>query len=213
MVQAVVFDMDGTLVDSLGRVPEAYVRAIAELGGPLVTTEDIVATWHIGPAPVVLAHFLGRLPGEDDLGVYFRHLEAAVAGIDPFPGIEGLLAALKARGLALGVYTTALRGAAEVTLAKAGLSRFFGVIVGGDDVRHPKPRGDGLIAACAALGIAPAASVYVGDSAADLGCAADAGARAIHALWAPRSKAVAGEHVRARVPIDVLQVIEAMAGS
>lgn len=208
--KAVVFDMDGTLVDSLALVPEAYVKTIRDLGGPEVARDDIVATWHIGPAPVLLQHYLGRTASRSDLECYFRHLESVVADIRPFPGVDELLAALRAQGFALGVYTTAMRRAAEVTLAAAGVAAFFGAFVGGDDVSRPKPSGEGLVAACTALGARPEETVFVGDSAADLGCAADAGALAIHALWAPQAREVAGEHRRAEEPGEVLRVLESM---
>jgi phosphoglycolate phosphatase-like HAD superfamily hydrolase len=59
-VRAVVFDLDGTLVDTMACILATYVDTIHLLGGPDVTTEDILSKFHIGPARVMLEHFLSR---------------------------------------------------------------------------------------------------------------------------------------------------------
>lgn len=210
-IRAVVFDMDGTLVDSLGVAPEAYVRTVRDLGGPEIGIQEVVRTWHIGPAPVLLRHYLGRAATPEDLELFFRHLALAVVGIRPFPGTGDLLVGLRSRGMALGVYTSAMRRAAEVTLAEAGLGAFFSAFVGGDDVSRPKPSGEGLLTACRALGVGPAETAYVGDSAGDLACACDAGALAVHAMWAPSTWDIPGDHLRAGKPGEVLRLVEGTA--
>ncbi len=60
-LKAVVFDLDGTLLDSMAAAPAAYVEAISSLGGPRLTAAEIVATWHIGPAPAAHRHRFGRI--------------------------------------------------------------------------------------------------------------------------------------------------------
>jgi len=60
MRAAVVFDRDGTLVDTMTIAPTVYVDTIRALGGPELSPDTVVANWHIGATPVVLAHLLGR---------------------------------------------------------------------------------------------------------------------------------------------------------
>jgi len=62
MRAAVVFDLDGTLVDTMTIAPTVYVGTIRALGGPELSPDTVAATWHVGATPAVLAHFLGRLP-------------------------------------------------------------------------------------------------------------------------------------------------------
>jgi len=207
-IRAVVFDMDGTLVDSLGVAPEAYVRTVRDLGGREIGIRDVVTAWHIGPAPIMLRHFLDRATTPDDLELFFRHLASAVVGIRPFPGVGDLLGSLRSRGMALGVYTSAMRRVAEVTLAEAGVGAFFSTFVGGDDVSRPKPSGEGVLAACRALRAGPGETAYVGDSAGDLASACDAGALAVHAMWATSARDIPGDHLRAGRPGEVLRLVE-----
>src|SRR5689334_10479437 len=180
---AVVFDLDGTLVDSMTIVPAVYVDTIRALGGPAVTPERVVAAWHIGTTPVVLAQFLGRAVTDSDLACYRRHFETAAARVRPFAGIPGLLDDLRRAGCRLGIYTAATRSTTALVLAGTGLDRRFAVVVGGDDVRDAKPAPEGLRRACRRLGVDVADAAYVGDAAVDLECAAAAGALAVHARW------------------------------
>ena len=81
---AVVFDLDGTLVDTMTSAPQAYADTIRSLGGPDVSPSDVVAVWHIGPTPVVLEHFLGRPVSLPDTERFHRHFADVVASVEPF---------------------------------------------------------------------------------------------------------------------------------
>lgn len=211
---AVVFDLDGTLVDTMASMPRAYSDTIRALGGPAVTPDDIVATWHIGPTPVVLAHFLGRPTGPPDLDCFRRYADAAVHAARPFPGVVEMLDRLGQAGCRLGICTSATRHFATDTLSAAGLAAYFPVAVCGDEVRSPKPAPEGLIGACTSLGVPVADCVYVGDADVDLRCADAAGTWGIHAVWGTalesdgphtpaRTQPVAPKHPVARTPGDV----------
>lgn len=183
MRAAVVFDLDGTLVDTMTIAPTVYVDTIRALGGPELSPDTVVATWHIGATPVVLAHFLGRPVTAADRACYRRHFTAAVAGIRPFPGVVELAGDLMKAGCRLGIYTAATRWTTARVLAGTGLDRLFPVVVGGDEVRTPKPAPDGLLLACRRLGVDAAETAYVGDAPVDLECATAAGALAVPARW------------------------------
>jgi phosphoglycolate phosphatase-like HAD superfamily hydrolase len=190
--RGVVFDLDGTLVDTMTTVPRAYVDTVRDLGGPTVEPGEVVAAWHVGPAPAVLAHLLGRAVSPEDLEVYHHHVDAAVATVRPFAGVIPLLRDLELAGYRLGVFTGAGRRAALLLLAGAGLDGFFPVVVCGDDVAKPKPAPDGLLLACRRLRVDAADSAYVGDAEVDRCCAEAAGALPIHAAWGGHSAAAAG---------------------
>ena len=204
-VRAVVFDLDGTLVDTMTSVPRAYVETIRALGGPVLTPAQLIAAWHIGPTPVVLGHFLGRAATAGDLECFYDRAAAAAESAVPFPGVPELLEALRRDGTALAVYTSATRRIADVVLTGTGLGDHFPVVVAGDEVNEPKPAPDGLLDACRLLGVPASAAAYVGDSGTDLDCARAAGALPVHARWSAHVKRTSGNP--ARRPADVLAVL------
>ncbi|MFJ1750633.1 HAD family hydrolase [Streptomyces sp. NPDC088116] len=181
--RAVVFDLDGTLIDTMRSVPQAYTDTIRVLGGGEIPPSEVMAVWHTGSTSVVLEHFLGRAVSPDDMECFYGRLAVTTAGVAPFPGVVEMLDALGREGRALGVFTSATRRAATLMLATTGLAGYFTCVVGGDEVRAPKPAPEGLNRCCVQLGVAAGEAVYVGDAEVDLRCAEAAGALGIHASW------------------------------
>ena len=203
----VVFDLDGTLVDTMASAPEAYVNTIRTLGGPVLSPERIVATWHIGPAPAVLERLLGRPVSSDDLACYYAHFENAVAKVEAFPGVREMLGELARACRRLAVFTSATKRAATFVLDRAGLSAHFPVVIGGDEVSEPKPAAAGLELACRRFGVSAGDAAYVGDALVDLQCAEAAGSRAVHAVWKPGGVPIPGRHLTARQPNDLVGLL------
>jgi HAD superfamily hydrolase (TIGR01549 family) len=204
---AVVFDLDGTLVDTMTSAPQAYVDTIRSLGGPDVSPSQVVAVWHIGPTEVVLEHFLDRQISPRDIELFHRCFATVVATVQPFPGVVEMLDALNRSGYRLGVFTTATRRAATTMLAAAGLAGYFPVVVGGDDVSRAKPDPEGLELSCLRLGTGVTDAIYVGDTAVDLQCADAANASGIHAAWgSPNGTTPIAERI-ARRPHDVVDLV------
>jgi HAD superfamily hydrolase (TIGR01549 family) len=203
---AVVFDLDGTLVDTMTSAPQAYADTIRSLGGPDVSPSDVLAVWHIGPTQVVLEHFLGRPVSRHDTEHFHRFFAAVVATVEPFPGVVEMLDALS-QGHRLGVLTTATHRAATTMLTGAGLADYFAIVVGGDEVSRPKPAPDGLELTCRRLGTSVTNTVYIGDATVDLQCAEAANASGIHAAWGSlNGTAPMPEHI-ARRPHDVVELV------
>ncbi|MGZ4149940.1 MAG: HAD family hydrolase [Actinomycetota bacterium] len=184
-LDAVVFDMDGTLFDSSLVVPTAFADTIRTLGGPSLTREEVIGSYVVGPPEPIMAHFLGRAVAAEELDAYHARLaeEAAAQGLRPYPGLEAALDAL-ARVVVLGVFTNADTGNASTLLGVAGLRDRFGAVVGANEVAPRfKPEPDGLLLACERLGVAPERTAYVGDSPLDALVARRAGATAVAAAW------------------------------
>jgi HAD superfamily hydrolase (TIGR01549 family) len=209
LVTAVVFDLDGTLVDTMASAPQVYANTIHFLGGPDVSASDVVAIWHIGSAAAVLHYFLQRPISPADMECYHHHYEAAISNVRPFRGIVPMLNGLSRQGYHLGIFTGATKQAALHVLSATGLQRYFGAVVGGDEVSAPKPASVGLQLACRYLGIAPQLTAYVGDTAMDLACARGAGSVAIHARWSASSGGIPGNHLIARHPSDIPRLLTA----
>ncbi|MEV6108199.1 HAD-IA family hydrolase [Streptomyces sp. NPDC051940] len=201
-MKAVVFDMDGTLVDTMPLVLSTYAATLRGLGGPEVTREQIQGAFRLGTAPAVLAHFLGRAITPEELERHRAEFRSRATAVEPFPGVVAMLDTLRAGGLPLAVYTGASRVGARRSLGMTGLDAYFPVVVTGDDVPRQKPAADGLHQACAALGVPAERTAYVGDTVADLDCATAAGARPVHAAWDAEVPHVPG-HARAGHPREV----------
>jgi phosphoglycolate phosphatase-like HAD superfamily hydrolase len=102
---AVIFDMDGTLLDSSETVPAAYAAAIYELCGRRCTTDEVIAEYSAGPAAALLARFIRRPATEDDVACWLRHLAGRLSSTVVYPGVRPALGRLAACGLQMGVFT------------------------------------------------------------------------------------------------------------
>ena len=200
-LEAVVFDMDGTLIDSSGVVPAAFTATIEELGGPTLDRDEVIASYVLGPPATIMEHFLGRSVEPSEIDRYHARLraEAERRGVQPYPGIPEALEAL-ARPVALGVFTNADLGNVDVLLGAAGLrDRFV--------VPNFKPAADGLLLACERLEVPAARTAYVGDSPQDGETAHHAGALAVAARWGHLMEDVGGFDVVADQPTDLPAVL------
>jgi HAD superfamily hydrolase (TIGR01509 family) len=174
-----VWDMDGTLLDSGVVVPAAYVATVRELGGPPVTPDQVVARYWLGTSEMILADLLGRDVAAAAADIYYRQL--AAADIGPYPGVADVLAALRRRGHPVAVFTGASSRAAQILLASAGVAA--DLVIGGDQVQRPKPAGDGLLLAASSLGVPASSLAYVGDAPNDLKAARAVGGVSAAAAW------------------------------
>lgn len=181
-LDALIFDMDGTLIDSGMVVPDTYIACIAAAGGPAYSRAQIIDAYSLGSPAVMLGHLLGRPCPSDLLEDYHARLALAAPGITVYPGIVEALTAL-ARTVPLAVFTGASRRACSLLIEAMGLARHFAALVGGDEVARPKPHPDGILLACERLGVAPESTAYIGDAPADLEAARRGGALALAAGW------------------------------
>ncbi|KUL30834.1 hydrolase [Actinoplanes awajinensis subsp. mycoplanecinus] len=198
-----VWDMDGTLIDSSRVVPAAFVRTVAELGAPPVTAEQVVAAYGRGTPEVILDHLTGRALSAAEHDVYYRHLDGVP--VTAYPDVAATLAALRAAALPVTVFTGASTRAARILLAAAGLDT--DLIIGGDQVEHPKPAPDGMLLAAAELGTTAGRLILVGDSFLDLRAAAAAGSRSAAAGWGHRHDPAEPADFRLATPLDLLAII------
>lgn len=166
-IRAVVFDMDGLLLDTEKPVRAASLAAAARLGRPM---DEATYALLIGRTfPTVRSLLLEHFGGEAELEAFwtaFRGILADVStgGIALMPGVVELIDHLEARGLPLAVCTSTGRERALHHLAKAGISHRFRHVVGGDDVERGKPHPDPYLKAAGLLGQEPAHCLALEDS-------------------------------------------------
>ena len=186
----VLFDLDGTLVDTM----RLYMQCYREAAEPYIRT-DLTEEEIRSHKPRSEVRFLQYLTEpedfEDCLADFYRIYEQRHAeffdGI--YQGVPELLEALRSAGRTVGIVTGKSRRSFEVTAAATALGPFDALVLD-DDVAEPKPHPEGLLQALKALDADPDDAIYVGDTMGDMEAAASAGIRGVAALWANRRKPV-----------------------
>jgi HAD superfamily hydrolase (TIGR01549 family) len=206
-IEAVIFDMDGTLFDSMDPVTQGFIEAIVTAGGPRYSAHDIIGAFPRGWAGPMMSHLLGRPYTDDELGNYHARLDAGSNALRPYPGIDAAVDALSERGIRLALFTGADLRSVEILLGRTSLKGRFEVVTGGDEVAHAKPAPDGIVLTCERLDMDPAAIAYVGDSVADMRAARTAGALAVGAGWGRLWEAGIEADVIADQPSDLLGLV------
>ncbi len=181
---AVLFDLDGTLIDTWRLYLEAYRRALGPRLGRIPELHEFAVK-----RPSSEKHFLTGWLGPEDAAACHaemnRHYEAlhAVYCEGPYDGVREMLTALRSAGVPLGIVTGKGAHAWEVTRRTIDLGD-FSVVVREEDVPEPKPHPAGLRAALSAMGLEASGAVYIGDSLSDMEAGRAAGMRIGVALWA-----------------------------
>lgn len=193
--RAVLFDLDGTLVDSLDDIAMAAQAVRTATGLPPLAV-DRVRSFVGDGARRLVARTLADDPqapaaaagGDPALDAAMAHFHAAysaglVRSTRCYPGIPDLLARLQAQGQALAVVTNKPEGYSHAILEALGLARYFSVVVGGDSLPVAKPAAAPVLHALAALGVPAASGVMVGDGRNDVLAAAAAGVASVLVTW------------------------------
>ncbi len=176
----VVFDLDGTLIDSIGDLAVAVNRLVGERGGRRLEVGEVSAMVGEG-ASLLVARALAASGARADAGeVLPRFLEiydSLLPGkTGPYPGVLAMLRALEPEA-PLAVLTNKPTGSARKILSALGVERSFRAILGGDGPFERKPSPEGLLHLASDAGVEPSRALMVGDSTIDLLTAQRAGAR------------------------------------
>lgn len=183
----VLFDLDGTLVDSAPDLGAAANHVRSELGLPplaLDTYRPQASNGARGLLKLALGIGTDHPDYEARKATFLRHYEANLTVHSRlFDGVPEMLAALDAAGVPWGIVTNKAGWLATPVVEQIGLAPRCRVLVAGDTTPHPKPAPDGLLLAARRIGVDAAACVYVGDDLRDVVAGRAAGMRTIAADW------------------------------
>jgi phosphoglycolate phosphatase len=185
---ALLFDLDGTLVDSAPDLAAAANRLLAELGRAPLSEAEITAMVGDGVGKLVERALAARQAGKAALAPAIARFTAlyeadATTLTRPYPGVREGLTALARAGAALAVCTNKAELTTRAVLDRLGLAQFFPVVLGGDSLPTRKPDPAPLIAALERLGVAPTDAAMIGDHRNDVLAAQAGGIVAIFARY------------------------------
>lgn len=185
--RCVLFDLDGTLIDTAPDLGGAANDLRSELGMPPLSP-DVYRPEASHGAGGMLRLSLGLTPQDADFDLRRqRYLEIYRARLSrctrPFAGVAELLDRLDACGLRWGVVTNKSSWLAQPLMDDLDLSRRITCLVCGDTAARPKPAADPLLYACEQIGVTPADCIYVGDDLRDIQAGHAAGMPSLVALW------------------------------
>ena len=186
-VDAVLFDLDGTLADTAPDLGAALNRVRRDRGLDPVPLETLRSSSSHG-ARGLLRTGMGVLPEHSDYvalrDAFLAQYESALC-VDTvlFADVEALLDAIEARSLKWGIVTNKATRYTTPLIARLGLDKRTTAVVCGDTTPHPKPHPAPLLAAAGMLGVAPERCVYVGDAERDVTAGIAAGMRTIVACY------------------------------
>lgn len=213
---AVIFDLDGTLVDSIEDIALALDAALSHHGLPR-PTRDMVRGWVGGGARDLICRAVGAAPADliaPVLATFRTHYAASpVAHTQLYAGVAEVLDALAAARRPLGVLSNKPH-ALTVEISRRLLARWpFAEIAGQRDGAAIKPDPTGALAMARALGVAPADTALVGDAATDVATAHAAGMQAIAVTWGFRPRAELVAAAPAYVVDQPFELVALLAGS
>lgn len=170
-LKAVLFDLDGTLVDSVPGIHQAVNAVLEETLGATCSEEDVRHWIGNGPARLIERALLSRRVGMDaiaGLKAFRTHYAKTLYNAHCYPGVREGLARLEQAGLKLACITNKSSVFTGPFLKHMGLDGHFEAVLCGDEVDHPKPHPESLAVVCGRLGVEAEEALMVGDSINDL---------------------------------------------
>jgi len=179
-IRALIWDVDGTLSNTLDACVVGLQTAISRHGGPTLSRDEVAALF--GPTEEgILVHVLGD-DAPDAIETYLAEYERHHAdGTLDFPGVVDLVRRLAAEAVPMAVVTGKGRRSAEITLDHLGLGGVFDPVATGSDY-GPIKAGE-IARIVAEWGFAPSEVAYIGDAPSDVTQAREAGVVAVSAAW------------------------------
>lgn len=185
-LQTLLFDLDGTIIDSIQLIVDSYHHTLRVHGHPPRTD----AEWLAGIGTPLRVQFLDWADDPatlDAMIATYRDFNLARHDehVRPYPGVVDRIREIRARGIRTGLVTSKNRHGALRGLGLCHPESLMDVLVCADDVVNPKPHPEPVERALSLLGAAADTTVYIGDSVHDMRSGRAAGVRTAAVLWGP----------------------------
>ncbi|WIV19362.1 pyrophosphatase PpaX [Paenibacillus polygoni] len=194
MIKTVLFDLDGTIIDTNELIISSFIHVLNELGPGALSREEIIP--HMGGT---LEQQMQAFTGKPDVAEYVTGYRAYNSVhhddmVKPFPGVMDVVKKLHEQGIRMGVVTTKIRPSTLRVLEQFDLLKYMESIVTVSDVTHPKPHPEPVLTAVKQLQVDPSETLMVGDSPVDIQSAKAAGVKAAGVAWSLKGEAKLREY-------------------
>jgi len=207
MYELIIFDIDGTMIDTAEVVKKSYSYGMYEELGRDLTDEELARAF--GVPTIQAIEILGARNIEKACSRYFESLfKYYREGVPLFDGVEELLQELKRRGVKCGIVTSRNRDEVANDTTLSSLMKYFSHIVSAEDTRKHKPEAEPVLKLMELAGAVPAGVIYIGDTYFDYMCAKNAGVEFALASWGARKDdRIRPDYLLTR-PADLLDILD-----
>jgi len=185
LYDAVVYDLDGTLIDSIPLIMDSFHRAYERVMGACPRTDEDIMSY-IGKPLATTFECHDEATAKALVDAYLDHNEALLEenAVPLIPGVRQMLSDIENMGCPQALVTSKREHAARITLDLLELNPYFEVFVFAEDTKHSKPAADPLVECARRMGISDFSKIlYVGDAMPDFLCAQNAGADFAFVGW------------------------------
>lgn len=187
MIRTLLFDCDGTLLNTLPLIVHCFSTVSEEYTGKPLTDKEVLARFGPTETEMLRQMLPDEAQFEQAVSRFYEIYEAHHANyVEPNESLFKMIADLRGKGYQIGMVTGKGRRSLTLDLKRVGIADVFEVLITGDDVSEPKPSPEGLLDAMRKLGADPNTTLYVGDSNDDMRAAHAAGVTAVAAQWLQR---------------------------
>lgn len=205
MFNCVIFDIDGTLLDTEKAAIYSLQKTLSEVTGREYQYDDLVFVFGIPGVESLKSLKILNIP--ETLDLWNRHMKEYYNLMKVYPGIEDLLKALRYRNITTGIVTSKTDEEYRDDFIPFGITDYFTYVVKSTDTKLHKPYPDPILKFLEVSGVDPSGAIYIGDTAYDMECARSAGVEFALALWGAKNPDSIDTKYKLVEPGDLLRLV------